>query len=208
MHTFIRYGLFALFTVLCFGVAYYAFNLVHQPINPFNKFQYKLATEGLVIPVHLFTGGLALALVPFQLSGKLRKRSKSAHRIIGLTYVICVLFGGISGLLMAINADGGWIAKTGFACLALLWLITTALAFYHAINGQIALHKEWIYRSVALTAAGITLRIYLGIGLGLLQLPFLTVYLPTAWLCWTLNLLVCEIIIYRQKKKVMTLQPI
>jgi len=198
MHTLIRYSLFTGFTILCFGVAYYAFNLVHQPVNPFNKFQYKLATEGLVIPVHLFAGGLALALVPFQLSHKLRKRSKPAHRTIGLVYVTCVLLGGISGLLMAINADGGWVAKTGFSCLAVLWLITTALAFNHAIKGRITLHQKWIYRSIALTAAGITLRLYLGIGLGLLQLPFLTVYLPTAWLCWTLNLLVCEIYIHRQ----------
>ena len=200
MHTLIRYSLYTSFTVLCFGVAYYAFNLIHQPINPFNKFQYKLATEGWVIPVHLFTGGLALALVPFQLSKKLRKKSKSAHRILGLTYVTCVFLGGVSGLLMAINADGGWIAQTGFSCLALLWLITTILAFNHAIKGRIVEHQKWIYRSVALTAAGITLRLYLGIGLGLFQLPFLTVYLPTAWLCWTLNLLVCEILLCRQKK--------
>ncbi len=100
---------------------------------------------------------------------------------------------------MALSATGGWVAKSGFFSLAVLWLYTTAIAFMYAIKGNIAKHKQWIYRSVALTAAGITLRIYLGIGLGVMQWPFLTVYIPTAWLCWTLNLLICEIIIYRQR---------
>ncbi len=199
MRTLINVLTFITFTILCFGVAYYAFTYLLEPIHPDNSFKLKLAYSGWVVPFHFYAAGLALALTPFQLSQKLRKQVKNIHRTLGLLYVICVLLGGISGLLMALGATGGWVAKSGFFCLAVLWLYTTAMAFSYAIKGDITRHKQWIYRSVALTAAGITLRLFLGIGLGVMHWPFLTVYVPTAWLCWTLNLLICEIIIYRQR---------
>ena len=79
---------------------------------------------------------------------------------------------------------------------------TTFKAIIYATQGKIKLHKKWIYRSIALTSAAIIFRIYLGVGLGILQLPFLSVYLPISWLCWVLNLIVCEVIIYNRKVKI------
>lgn len=198
MFKFFKMFNFVIYTILCIGVSYYAFTFLLQEINPKNLFQVKMALAGWVTPMHFYAAGLALLLTPLQLSKKIRQSSKSIHRSIGLLYVICVAFGGISGLLMAIDADGGWVAKLGFGSLAILWLLTTGLAFFYALKGQISAHKRWIYRSVALTAAGITLRLFLGVGLGVLQLPFLTVYVPTSWLCWTINLMICEIILYRR----------
>lgn len=199
MHKYLRNSLFLIFAVLSFGVAGYAFMFLLQTVNLNNPFQVKFATAGWVVPMHFYAAGLALALSPLQLSRTLRNWSKSLHRTLGLLYVLCVLLGGMSGLLMAVDATGGWVAKLGFASLAIYWLIATSLAFYYALKGDIRQHRRWIYRSVALTAAGITLRVFLGIGLGVLQLPFLTVYVPTAWLCWVLNALVCEIILARQQ---------
>ncbi|HWU53187.1 MAG TPA: hypothetical protein VN153_10250, partial [Tahibacter sp.] len=45
----------------------------------------------------------------------------------------------------------------------------------------------------ALTAAAVTLRLTLGIGQGVLHLPFATVYVFAAWSCWTVNLLIVEL---------------
>ena len=199
MNKTIRLFTFGLFSLLSFGVAYYAFTFLLQAINPHNDFQIKFALAGWVTPLHFYCAGLALAITPFQLSNKLRLKAKSVHRTLGLLYVICVLLGGISGFIMALDATGGWIAKSGFASLALLWLLTTGMAFFFALKGEIALHKKWIYRSVALTAGGITLRLFLGIGLGVLHLPFLTVYVPTAWLSWLLNLAICEWVFNRRR---------
>ncbi len=206
MRTTLNITAFFIFTLLCFGVTYYAFTYLLEPIHPNNDFKLKLAYSGWIVPFHFYAGGLALALTPFQLSKKLRNKSKSLHRTLGLLYVLSVLLGGISGLLMALGASGGWVAKSGFFCLAVLWLYTTAMAFLFAVKGDIVKHQQWIYRSVALTAAGITLRLYLGIGLGVMHLPFFTVYVPTAWLCWTLNLIDCEFIIYRQRRRLIAPQ--
>ena len=200
MRSLLKYSWFTLFSLMCLGVTYYAFTYLMGPINPNNSFKMKLVQSGWVAPMHFYAAGLALALVPLQLSQKLRRKATSMHRIVGGIYVVAVLLGGISGLLMALNATGGWVAKSGFFSLAVLWLWTTALALNYAIKGDIKNHQKWIYRSIALTAAGITLRLFLGIGLGVLQLPFLTVYVPTAWLCWTLNLAICEFIIHRRQQ--------
>ncbi|VAW44090.1 hypothetical protein MNBD_GAMMA02-1155 [hydrothermal vent metagenome] len=190
---------FSIYTLLSFGVSYYAFNYVFQTVDPNNDFQIKMLTSGWIPPTHFIAGGLALALTPFQLSQKFRNLSKNLHRTVGMFYVLCVLIGGITGLIMALNASGGWVAKLGFFNLAVAWLVITTLAFYYAFKGDISKHRRWIYRSVAVTAAAITLRLFLGIGLGVLQLPFFTVYVPASWLCWILNLMLCEWLLYRKK---------
>ncbi len=161
----------------------------------------KFASSGLEIPAHFFGAGLSLLLVPFQLSKKLRSYSRKIHKTTGYLYFIAVLFGGISGFIMSFNATGGPIAEWGFRMMSIFWLFTTIKAVSYAINGNIKQHKRWIYRSIALTSAAITFRIYLGVGLGVLQLPFLTVYLPISWLCWVLNLMICEMIIYKRREK-------
>ncbi len=195
-----KLSVFAIYSLLCFGVAAYAFYYMYKVISPYDTLAIKFAHSGLEIPAHFFGAGLSLLLVPFQLSRKLRSFSKKTHKTIGYLYFIAVLFGGISGFIMSFNATGGPIAEWGFRMMSIFWLFTTIIAVTYAINGNIKQHKRWIYRSIALTSAGITFRIYLGVGFGVLELPFLTVYLPISWLCWVLNLMLCEIIIYKRRK--------
>jgi hypothetical protein len=199
MQAFIKSSVFGLYALLCFGVAGYAFYFLQQPVDPHNGFQQKLLAAGWEVPTHFYASGVALLLIPLQLSQTIRRRFLNLHRMIGLVYALAVLSGGLAGLVMAFNATGGLVAKAGFTCLAVLWLSTTSLAIWYAINRDIRRHKIWIYRSMALTSGAITLRIFLGVGLGVFQLPFLTVYVPTSWLSWMLNLAICEFILRRQR---------
>ena len=100
---------------------------------------------------------------------------------------------------MAFNASGGLYAKMGFTLLSLVWLYTTFNAVKYALEGNIAKHKRWIYRSIAVTSAAISLRLFLGIGLGVFHLSFFSVYIPASWLCWILNLIICEIILVKKQ---------
>lgn len=201
MIKFLKLFVYLLYTLMCFGVAGYAFYFLYQQINPHNDFVMKFASAGLEVPAHFFGGGLALLLVPFQLSKKLRNYSIRIHKVMGVLYTIAVLFGSISGFILSFNATGGWITEWGFRIMSILWLVATFIAIKHAINGNISAHRIWIYRSIALTSTAITLRIFLGIGLGYLHLPFLTVYVPTAWLCWLVNLAIVEIYLIQKKAK-------
>lgn len=199
MQTFFRTSVFGLYALMCFGVAGYAFYFLLMPSDPHNGFQQKLLAAGWEVPMHFYASGVALLLIPLQLSRHIRKRWLRFHRFTGMVYATAILCGGVAGLVMAMNATGGWVAKLGFSTLAVLWLSTTSLAIWYAIKRDISRHKVWIYRSMALTSGAITLRVFLGLGLGVFQLPFLTVYVPTSWLSWLLNLAICEFILWRQR---------
>ena len=196
MARYLKLSIYSIYSLLCFGVAAYAFYYLFKSVSPNDFMASKFANAGLEIPAHFFGAGLSLLLVPFQLSKKLRRYSQKIHKRIGYTYVIAILFGGISGFVMSFNATGGVFAQWGFRMMSILWLIATFKGVAYAMNGNIKQHKKWIYRSIALTSAAITFRIYLGVGLGVLHLPFLTVYPLISWACWVLNLIVCEIVIY------------
>ncbi len=198
MKTAIRTINYVIYALLCIGVSFYAFNYIFQPVNPYDDFQAKMFMAGWIPPTHFFAGGLALLLTPIQLSKILRTRSVKLHRSIGMIYVLSVMIGGLTGVQMALNASGGLLAKWGFFNLAIIWLVSTSLAFYFAIKGNITKHRQWIYRSVAITASAISLRIFLGLGLALFKLPFFAVYVPSAWLCWIINLMICEWLLYRR----------
>ncbi len=196
-----KLSVYVIYSLLCFVVAGYAFYYLFQSISPNDFMANKFAKAGFEIPAHFFGAGLSLLLIPFQLSKKLKRFSHKIHKTIGYIYVIAILFGGISGFIMSFNATGGVFAQWGFRMMSILWLIATFKGVSFAMNGNIKQHKKWIYRSIALTSAAITFRIYLGVGLGVLQIPFLTLYPIISWTCWLLNLVVCEVVIYQLNSK-------
>jgi len=197
MGIWVRRGLRAagwlIFVLLSLAVATYAFAYLYGDFRPRNPFDRRFVLAGLAVPAHFFGAGLALGLAPLQLWEGLRRRLPRLHRLAGGLYAAGVLSGGLSGLLLAPNAHAGWASGSGFLLLALAWLAVTAVGLREAVAGRIAAHRRWMLRSVALTGAAITLRLTLGVGQGLLQLPFATVYVFAAWSCWTVNLLAVEL---------------
>ena len=148
--------------------------------------------------LHIITAPIALFVAPFQLSKRFRAKSVRRHRLMGRIYCAAVLVAGVTGVLIGFNAKGGPIAQSGFVLLAVIWLIATFRALQVVRLGQIGLHQEWMIRSIALTFAGVTLRIILpaqlvsGISLGV-------AYPIVAWLCWVPNLVVVEYFIRRSR---------
>ena len=45
--------------------------------------------------------------------------------------MVSILFGGLAGLYLALNATGGWVAQLGFDLLAIGWLFTMFQALVH-----------------------------------------------------------------------------
>ncbi|WP_164117530.1 DUF2306 domain-containing protein [Stenotrophomonas maltophilia] len=160
-----------------------------------NTLQVKFAASGLDVPAHLFGGGLALLLAPLQMSGWVQRRIPRLHRVSGGLYVGGVLVAGLAGFSLALHAEGGALTGIAFGLLALAWLATTSIGVGYALAGNLARHRQWMWRSIALTASAVTFRLILGIGLGVLHLPFAPVYLAAAWGCWLFNLAVCELVV-------------
>ena len=141
--------------------------------------------------VHIAAASTALFIGPWQFFARLRLAAPRVHRALGKVYVAACFVGGTAALTIAPESNGGWVAASGFGCLAVLWLWTTGMAVVAVRAGRIADHRRWMRRSFALTLAGVTLRLYLPLAfIGLA--PFSTVYAGIAWLCWVPNLLLAD----------------
>ncbi|MFJ9458494.1 DUF2306 domain-containing protein [Kitasatospora sp. NPDC101447] len=142
----------------------------------------------LPLAVHISGAVLALGVGPWQFSARLRRRWPHWHRRIGVTYLLGCLVGGIGALLLAPVAYGGTVARLGFACLGVAWLVTGGTGLRMILRRRVEDHRRWMVRSFALTFAAVTLRLML-VAAKTAQLDFRTSYLVIAWLCWVPNLL-------------------
>lgn len=178
-------------TLLALGVAAYAGVILISPTFRTPFVQNLFAHSPSAIAVHLAGGLVAIVLGAFQLNSWLRNRYLSVHRWLGRMYVLAVAIGGTAGLILAINSYGGLVTHFGFGLMAVCWLGTTLTAYLAIRKGDVQAHRAWMLRSYAVTLAGVTLRIYLGLSV-LLDIEFDNAYPALSWLCWVPNLLVVE----------------
>ncbi len=141
----------------------------------------------LTFRTHIFLGLVAISIGPFQFLKKIRYNYKTGHKVAGYIYTMSVLLSGLSGLIIAQFAMGGWKTTIGFSMLSLTWLYTTIKAINSIRGGNILNHKKWMFFSYGLTFAAITQRTLLLIPL-LTETPFIPIYQLSAWLPWLLNL--------------------
>lgn len=209
-----------LMAFLAIGVAFAAI-APYATFNPgnFNNATSRFADEtplrvaGLYI--HMFAGGMALIIGPFQFLNRLRGRKPTLHRWMGRIYLVGILLGGLSAFLIAPGMVSGLVGEIGLILLGVLWLWTGWNAYRNIRAGNKEVHREWMIRNYALTFAAVTLRLWLGMLIGT-QIPlletkyggnfdalFVEVYRVVMWLAWVPNLIVAETIVQRRR----TLQP-
>ena len=149
------------------------------------------------LDLHVAGAATALLIAPFQVLPGLRARQPGLHRVMGRIYVAGCLAGGMGGLVLAFGSTAGPIATAGFGLLALAWLATTVQAWRMALARRVAEHRAWMIRSMALTLAAVTLRLYLPFA-ALGPIPFFDAYRAIAFLCWVPNLLLAEVWLKRR----------
>ena len=86
----------------------------------------------------------------------------------------------------------------------LAWIYTTYRGVHAIIvEKNVAVHRDWITRSYAVTFAAVTLRLWvpvLSLGLGMTETEVLSL---TPWLSWVPNLIAAELILlYKDRHKV------
>jgi hypothetical protein len=152
--------------------------------------------------VHVFSSLFVLLAGFTQFSKWLLLNRPRLHRVIGYSYVINVLMiTGPAGLLMSFYANGGISSRIAFVMLSVLWILFTGIALYKAVKRKFKAHRIYMIRSYALTLSAVTLRIWKVLLAYFTGLPPMDRYRIIAWLGWTLNLLVAELIIYYYIKK-------
>jgi Predicted membrane protein (DUF2306) len=145
-----------------------------------------------IIVAHVLTANLALLLVFFQLSSRLRRRFPVVHRTSGRVYVFA---GALPTSLLAL-----WLipyghqpfGELGQGAEGALWFFTTAMGFVRARQGRYVDHRRWMIYSFAL-ALGTTWGRLIVWGMSII--PGFTMGLNwlfevSSWLGWFVNLLV------------------
>jgi len=194
------YARYALLLVLAFFFVLMAqITLQYIPVRPDAGFlQIKqdyihITPWRMAFFVHVFSSMFVLAAGFTQFSPLIMRRYKPVHRAMGKCYVALILFvTGPASFIMALLANGGLSSRIAFTCLSLLWMYTTARAWQTALARQFAQHRQWIYRSYALTLSALTLRGWKWLLITLFHLRPLNAYMIVAWLGFVPNLLLAE----------------
>lgn len=113
-----------------------------------------IGDRGLLIP-HTLCGTFALLVGPLQFSSRFRQRHLKLHRVLGRIYFVSVLLGAFTGIALAAGRPG----LPGTAMQAAAWIICTTAAVVAARNHQIAVHRQWMARSYAVTFTFVSSRV-------------------------------------------------
>jgi uncharacterized membrane protein len=146
----------------------------------------------IALSLHALGGAIALLAGPLQFVPRFRENNWNRHRLLGWIYCGAVLFGWCASLWIAPHAQTGLIASAGFLTLGAAWIVATGLAVRFILRGDAIRHRRWMIRSYALTAAAITLRVYLPL-IVVFHWNFAIGYPAIAWLCWIPNALAAEV---------------
>jgi len=148
--------------------------------------------------VHILGGLIALLSGPVQLWLGLHDVKMHVHRRLGLIYMAGMAIGSVGAVGLALQTDGGLIFGSGLFFLAVAWVTTTSLAYVAIRKGLIDQHREWTIRSYVVTFAFVTFRAgqVAMVGQGI---PLQTAIGVMAWACWSLPLLVTELVIQSRK---------
>lgn len=191
---------------LIIAYASYLLVLLSLPFTSFEKDIDFLETKQLIYHIkiwrasfyiHVFTSPLVIIAGLLQFNRWIIKNKPKVHKVAGYIYIVVLLFiTGPAALVMSLYANGGRTAQTSFVILSVLWLLFTYLSYRKIRKGEVESHVKWNIRSYALTLSAISLRFYAylfdvyNVDLG----PKET-YMVLAYISWTSNLVVAEILI-------------
>lgn len=124
---------------------------------------------------------------------------KNFHQNAGKIYIFLILiFSAPSGIYMGIFANGGILSKISFVMLGGLWWFSTFKAYQLARQKKFKEHKQWMWRSFALTVSAITLRMWKVIIVYLFHPNPMDVYQIIAWMGWIPNIILIEYLIVKK----------
>jgi hypothetical protein len=99
---------------------------------------------------HVVAGLLLAVFIPVQLSARVRGRFPHLHRWLGRTLMIVGIAVGLSGYAMVVTPIGGVIEVGAIVFYGTALLASLLMAWRYIRNGDVARHREWILRALAI----------------------------------------------------------
>lgn len=147
--------------------------------------------------IHITLGGIALFIGWTQFSKKLRQKYLRAHRTIGKIYISAILIGGPFAFYLGFFVYGGLPTQIGFTFGALVWIVSTYIAFSAIKKGNVAKHKEFMMYSYAGTCAAVVLRLILP---PLMMITsFKVAYGISVWMSWIPSVLLVFLFVHKRE---------
>lgn len=141
----------------------------------------------VIFPVHMFTGALALVLVPLAI---VLRPWRKWHRLTGRIAAADVGIAGVTAYPVALIAPVTTWSAAGFAAQATAWLVFLVLGLWNIRRGRVARHRMFMLLMTATASGAIFFRIYLASWVILAQgRHFAVFYACDAWIAWLLPLL-------------------
>jgi uncharacterized membrane protein len=112
--------------------------------------------------VHVMVGALAALAVPVQLSSQIRSRWPIFHRALGRGLVVASIATAMSGFAMLRHSIGGVVEATAIAVYGSALIVAVLTAWRSIRRGDIARHREWMIRAVAILLGVATTRPIVG----------------------------------------------
>lgn len=126
-------------------------------IEPYNA---GFLEHPVVLAAHVALGGVYLALAPFQLVPRIRRRYLSFHRRSGRVLVAVGLVTGLTAFFISVAIPFSGVAEqliVGF--FALFFTASLALGYLRVREGRIAEHREWMIRALSIGLGIATMRL-------------------------------------------------
>jgi MFS family permease len=191
-------ALFSALFILNNALPYFDFNSQSYFKEDIYPFRYALI-------IHIVFGIFALVAGTFQLFFNWQKDKKIRHRRVGLLYIFSILISVISSIYLsvfhAILHKSYITFGVGLLGLALAWIITTLMAYASILKRHIDQHQEWMIRSYVVTLGFVFFRIVFGFLEQVVHLPHIDSGNIAAWSCWSVPLLICEVVLQRNKTR-------
>ncbi len=150
---------------------------------------------------HGLMGACALLLAPMQFSDRLRRRFTKLHRVVGRFYVAGVFVAAPLGFYIQHYEErigGARSFSVAAAVDAILWVLTTAIAFAFILNGKVQQHRQWMTRSFAVALVFLEVRVVLGVT-GLEKVAGGAFDETVVWACVAFSLLFADVVLQWQE---------
>ncbi len=149
---------------------------------------YHIENVGSILAVHMIFGGLAVILVPVQVSRMWRRGDRRKHVYLGWALVPIVTIAALTTPPISFNMTLPFWSELGFAMGSVAWFVALVMGIWAIRARQYDRHRRWMVMMAALSFGAVSFR---------LQLPILrlfwhmdVVFPYLGWTCWVPNVLV------------------
>lgn len=154
--------------------------------------------------MHLVTGLAFMILGPLQFSARLRQRWPRWHRVSGRVFVVAALCaaGTAMGMNVIFPPVGGLGKSSAVFVFGIAQIVTVLVALRYILRRDVAAHRAWMMRAFAI-----------GLGVSTQRLFFIPVFVVSGvpsgfviglgmWIGFGVNVLVVEVLLWRERRRV------